>query len=181
MKSIVITLILLINTIGYGQKIEFQTVTINPYLSFQNYEHYKRLTLSSPDSDIEFIEGFKFDWSYTYNLSVNRVKLESTLSDGTQFKYSLEKIITKTKEADTSRFNLYLDGARYYYQVDSTEQEMNKTFTPINDSTFLYFDSIEIEVPTSFIQEFQSIVEGKTSKVGTFIYTNEKRIRLVKL
>jgi hypothetical protein len=65
--------------------------------------------------------------------------------------------------------------------VDSTEQEMNKTFTPINDSTFLYFDIIEIEVPTSFIQEFQSIVEGKTSKVGTFIYTNEKRIRLVKL
>ena len=181
MKLMVITLSLFITIIGYGQKIELQTITINPYLSFQNYEHYKRLTLSSPDSDVEYIEGFIFDWGYTYKLRVNRIKLESTLSDGTQFKYSLEKIITKTKEADTSRFNLYLDGARYYYQVDSTEQEMNKTFIPINDSTFLYFDSIEIEVPTSFIQEFQYILESKTSKVGTFIHTNEKRIRLVNL
>lgn len=167
--------------IVYGQKIEFQTITINPHLTFQNYEHFKRLTLSSSDSDVEYIEGFKFDWGYTYNLRVKRIKLESTSSDGTQFEYSLEKIITKTKEADTSRFNLCLDGKRYYYQVDSTEKEMNRTLIPINDSTFLYFDSIEIEVPTSLIQEFQSTLESTTNKVGTFIYINEKRIRLIKL
>jgi hypothetical protein len=181
MKSIAITLILFMTIFVYSQKIEFQTITINPYLSFQNYEHFKRLILSSPDSDVEYIEGFKFNWGYTYKLSIKRIKMESTLSDGTQFKYSLEKIITKTKEADTSQFTLYLDAKKYYHQVDSTEQEMNKALIPINDSTFLYFDSIEIEVPTSLIQEFQTIVESKTSKVGTFIYMNEKRIRLIKL
>ena len=169
--------------IAYGQNFEFITITINPYLSFQNYEHFKRLILSSPDSNIEYLEGFEFQWGYTYKLKVKQTKLNSMLSDGTQFEYSLEKIISKTKVQDTTQFKMLLDANRYYYEVDSAEQELNKTFSRINDSTFIYLDEVEIEVPSTLIEEMKSIIEGKTRKMGTFIYVAEKRnrIRLIKL
>ena len=90
MKPTIITLLLFLSKILYSQ--DFKFITIDPYLSFQNYEHFKRLTLSSPDSNAEFVEGFDFQWGYTYNLKVKQTKLDQTLSDGTQFRYSLEKI-----------------------------------------------------------------------------------------
>jgi len=181
MKLIAFTLTLFLTGMTYGQEIKFKTITIDPYLSFQNYEHFKRLTLSSPDSYAEYIAGFEFQWGYTYKLRVKETELRPSLSDGSRFEYSLVDIISKTKESDNSEFKLFLDANRYYYEVDSTEQEMNKTFWQINDSTFLYFDKVEIELPSFIIEEFKSIVEGKTSKVGTFIYIDDKRIRLIKL
>ncbi len=35
----------------------------------------------------------------------------------------------------------------YDYELDSSEQEMNITLKQLNDSTYLYFDEVEIEVP----------------------------------
>jgi hypothetical protein len=181
MKILITTLILLLTNTMYAQKVKFKTITINPQLSFQNYEHFKRLTLSSPDSEAEYIDGFEFLWGYTYKLRAKEIRLNSNLSDGTRYNYSLEKIISKTKAADTTQFNLFLDGSRYYYQVDSTEQVLNNTFRQINDTTFSYFDKVEIQVPAYLTNEFRFIVEGKASKLGTFVYVDEKRIRLIKL
>ena len=181
MKFTTITLILFLSNIQYGH--DFKLITIEPYLSFQNYEHFKRLTLSSPDSDVEFVEGFDFQWGYTYKLKVKQTKLDQILSDGTQFRYSLEKIISKTKVHDTTQFKLLLDPNRYYYELDSTEKELNQAFSRINDSTFLYLDAVEIEVPSALIDAMNSIVEGEARIVGTFIFVANKRnrIRLVKL
>ncbi len=181
MKQTIISLLLLLSNILYGQ--DFKIITIDPYLSFQNYEHFKRLTLSSPDSYVEHIKDIEFQWGYTYKLKVKQTKLNSMLSDGTEFKYSLGKIISKTKVPDSTQFKLFLDGNRYYYKVDSSEQESNKTFHKIDDSTFVYLDEVEIEVPSTLIVEMKNIMEGKTSKMGTFIYVTEKRnrIRLIKL
>lgn len=182
MKLTIITLLHFLTTILYGQNFKFKTVTIDPYLSFQNYEHFKRLTLSSPDSDVEFIKDFEFQWGYSYKLKVKQTILASTLSDGTKYYYSLEKIILKTKQ-DTAQFKMFLDANRYYHKVDSLERELNNTFHKINDTTFLYFDKVEIEVPPTLLEKMKSIVEGKTKKVGTFIFVNEKRnrIRLIAL
>lgn len=181
MKLTIITLLLVLSKILYSQ--DFKFITIDPYLSFQNYEHFKRLTLSSPDSDAEFVEGFDFQWGYTYKLKVKQTKLDQTLSDGTQFRYSLEKIISKTKVHDTTQFKLLLDPNRYYYEVDSTEKEINQTFSRINDSTFLYLDAAEIEVPIALIEAMNAIVAGDARIVGTFIFVADKRnrIRLEKL
>jgi hypothetical protein len=181
MKFTAITLLLFLSKILYGQ--EFKFITIDPYLSFQYYEHFKRLTLSSPDSDLDFLEGFDFQWGYTYKLKVKQTKLDQMLSDGTQFRYSLEKIISKTKVNDTTQFKLSLDPNRYYYEVDSTEKQLNQTFSRINDSTFLYLDEVEIEVPSALIEAMNSIVEGQALKVGTFIFVADKRnrIRLIKI
>lgn len=172
---------ILLSSIIHCQEIKIKTITIHPYLSFQNYEHFKRLTLNSPDSEAEYIENFEFHWGYTYKLKVKETKLKSRLSDGTQYTYTLEKIISKTKEKDNSNFKLFLNASRYYDEVDTTEQNINKTFSQINDSTFLYFNEVEIEVPTSLIKEFKTIIENKLSKTGTFTYISEKKVRLIKL
>ena len=69
MKSLLFVL-LCIPTILFGQKISNKTITIEPYMYTQNYEHFKRLVLDSPDSEAEYIEGFDFEWGYYYTLKV---------------------------------------------------------------------------------------------------------------
>ncbi len=181
MKLTLIFPLLLLNNVLYGQ--EFISITIEPYLSFQHYEHFKRLTLHSTDSDVEFLEGFEFNWGYSYKLKVKQTQFKSRLSDGTEFEYSLVKLIAKTKVPDTAQFKIFLDGNRYYHEVDSTEQEWNKTLSKINDSTFVYFDEVEIEVPATLREKMKLIMEGQMSKMGTFMYVAGKRnrIRLIHL
>jgi hypothetical protein len=181
MKFIITALLGIMTISANSQIIQNKTITIDPYLSLQYYEHFKRLTLSSPDSQVEYLEGFEFAWGYTYKISVRETELSNVRSDGTRYSYTLNRIISKEKVPDSTQFGLFLDANRYYHKVDSSEQEMNKTLHQINDSTFLYFEDVEIEVPYFLMEDFKSITSDNTSKVGTFIYVNEKRIRLVKL
>ena len=181
MKLFLTHIIAFLSISSLGQTVSERTITIDPSLYVQNYEHFKRLTLNSPDSPIEYLDGFNFEWGYIYKVSVRETKLRSTLSDGTQYDYVLNHIISKTKVPDTTQFKLFLDPSRYYHKVDSREQLMNVTLKPINDNTYLYFDSVEIEVPDHLKLIFNEIVAGKASRLGHFIYINEKRIRLVHL
>lgn len=65
-----------------GQTTAERIVRIDAQLEHQNYEHFKRLVLSSPDSEVEYLEGFEFDWGYAYTVSVLETQLASPLSDG---------------------------------------------------------------------------------------------------
>jgi hypothetical protein len=181
MKSFLIHIVAFISISSFGQTVSDRIITIDPNLSFQNYEHFKRLTLNSPDSPIEYLDGFNFEWGYTYKVSVRETKLKSTSSDGTQYEYVLNHIISKTKVPDTTQFKLFLDQSRYYHKVDSSEQSINIILKLINDSTYIYFDKVEIEVPENLKMLFNQILEGKTSRVGHFMFINEKRIRLLHL
>jgi hypothetical protein len=162
-----------------AQVVKDKVITIDPYMSFQNYEHFTRLTLSSPDSPIEFLDGFDFAWGYTYVLNVRETDDIVPLSDGTQFSYTLNSIVSKTKVPDSTAFKLFIDTNRYYYQLDSSEQDMNATLSQINDSTYLYFDEVVIEVPARLSEKFESVYQGEISKLGTFLYIDDKRIRLI--
>ena len=70
MKIFLIHLIAFLSISSFGQTVSDKIITIAPNLSFQNYEHFKRLTLNSPDSPIEYLDGFNFEWGYTYKVSV---------------------------------------------------------------------------------------------------------------
>lgn len=164
-----------------GQTVTNKTITLDPYLSFQNYEHFKRLTLSSTDSPIDYLDDFEFSWGYNYQLSVRETELSPGLSDGTQFQYALNTIISKTKVPDSTQFNLFIDVNRYYHKLDSSEEEMTITLKRLNDSTYLYFDKVEIEVPGYLRETFNEILKGKVTKLGTFIFIDDKRIRLIQL
>jgi hypothetical protein len=43
-------------------------------MSFQNYEHFNRLTFSSPDANVKYISDFEFEWGYTYTLNVKETE-----------------------------------------------------------------------------------------------------------
>ena len=83
----------------------------------QNYEHFKRLVLDSPDSEAEYIKGFDFEWGYAYKLKVKETKI-GPLSDGTNFEYSLVKIVKKEKVSDTINFLLVIDPLVRYTKLD---------------------------------------------------------------
>ena len=68
----------------------------------QNYEHFKRLVLDSPDSEAEYIDGFDFEWGYYYTLKVKEKKV-GPLSDGTRYDYFLLKVISKEKVAEPAQ------------------------------------------------------------------------------
>ncbi len=181
MKLFLIHIIAFISMSSFGQTDSDRTITIDPSLSFQNYEHFKRLILNSPDSPIEYLDGFNFEWGYTYKVSVREIKLKAPQTDGSQYEYVLNHIISKTKVPDTTQFKLFLDQSRYFHKVDSSEQSINIILKLINDSTYIYFDKVEIEVPENLKMLFNQILEGNTSRVGHFIFINEKRIRLMHL
>ncbi|WP_081979177.1 DUF4377 domain-containing protein [Lacinutrix jangbogonensis] len=180
MNYIIIILFTFISMSLNGQTTTNKNVIIDPYLSFQNYEHFKRLTFSSPDSSIEYLDRFEFAWGYRYKLSVKRTALKQPLSDGTTFDYSLNKVVSKTKMPDSTQFKLYLDPNRYYTNLDPGNEEMNVTLKPIGNNTFLYFDKVEIEVPENLTKKFDFILKGNAT-MGTFIFINDKRIKLIHL
>lgn len=150
-------------------------------MEFENYEHFKRLVLSSPNSEIEYLPDFDFEWGYQYVLSVSEVLSDDELSDGTRFEYSVDSVISKDKMPDTMSFKMFLEGSRYYYEPDLSEQEMNNTVEVLNDSIYLYFDQVEIEVPIDLREQFNDTLKRAKGKTATFIFINERRIRLIRL
>jgi hypothetical protein len=181
MKHIITVFLIFMTGMAYGQNVTTRTITIDPYMTFQNYEHFKRLILSSPDSHIEYLENFSFQWGYRYKIRVVETEPEIRLSDGTRYTYELIRVISKTKVADTLQFTLFLDANRYYSESESDDQEMKYTLKQINDSTYLYFDAVVIEVPQFLSVEFSLIARGEIATRGTFVFVDDKRIRLLLL
>ena len=119
----------------------------------QNYEHFKRLVLDSPNSEAEYIDGFDFEWGYFYTLKVKEIYL-GELPDGTNYEYSLLKVISKEKVSDTVRFRMSIDPLKYYHKLEE-ENISNYTLSQLNDSTYLYMDQVEIEIPQNFLESFK--------------------------
>ena len=176
MKNIFL-IFLFIPTLLFGQKVSFNTITVKPYMYTQNYEHFKRLVLDSPDSEAEYIDGFDFEWGYYYTLKLKEKKV-GPLSDGTRYDYSLLKVISKEKVADTVIFKMSIDPLRYYSILDE-DGISNYTLTQLNDSTYLYMDKVEIEIPQKFLEFFRKKTDNEVGFRGNFKFVNGSRIRLV--
>ena len=70
LKLFLFLMIAVVVTNTTAQTTRKKTITIASHLSFQNYEHFKRLVLKSPDSAVEYLEEFNFEWGYTYQIEV---------------------------------------------------------------------------------------------------------------
>ena len=161
----------------FSQKVSYKTISIKPYMYTQNYEHFKRLVLESPDSEAEHIDGFDFEWGYYYTLKVQEKKV-GPLSDGTRYDYSLLKVISKEKVSDTVIFKMSIDPLRYYHKLEE-EHLANYTLKQLNDSTYLYMRKVEIEVPYKLQEFFNRKIDNEVGFRGNFKFVNRKRIRLV--
>ena len=143
----------------------------------QNYEHFKRLVLDSPNSEAEYVDGFDFEWGYFYTLKVKEIYI-GELSDGTRYEYSLLKVISKEKVSDTVIFRMFIDPLRYYHKLE--EGVSNYTLSQLNDSTYFYMDQVEIEIPQNFQESFRKKKDNKINFRGDFKFVNSKRVRLVR-
>ena len=162
-----------------GQITTERIVHIDAQLEHQNYEHFKRLVLSSPDSEVEYLEGFEFDWGYTYTLSVLETQLAYPLSDGTRYTYEYKSTVSKKKMPHSCRFQLFLAPSIYYDGDATVEPSENKSFQMVNDSVFLYFGRVEIEVPKEQMATFHEVVLNGYGRMGQFAFIRGNRIRLM--
>ncbi|MFT7344285.1 MAG: hypothetical protein ACI9XP_000868 [Lentimonas sp.] len=60
------------------------------------------------------------------------------------------------------------------HSIDAMLINLVKDEQKLNEVTDYLFDLVEIEVPENLEMLFNQIVEGKTSRVGHFIFINEK-------
>ena len=67
--------LLCIPTLLFGQQTIIKEIKIKPYKYTQNYEHFKRLILDSPNSEASYVDGFDFEWGYFYILKVKEIYL----------------------------------------------------------------------------------------------------------
>lgn len=185
MKIFLTAFVVLITLQLQGQTISYKTVDLKPYQSLQNYEHFKRLVLNSSEPSLEFLSGFDFEWGYNYKLKVKENKLDEVLSDGTQYDFYLVKVLEKTPVESDFTFRMVLDPQIYYSEYDMGPDGKpvlveggNRSLTPVDDHTWLYFEAVEIEVPEELLTQFTKLVEGKNPKRAYFSCVNSKRIRL---
>ena len=161
------------------QTVSTTTITVEPYLSVQNYEHFRRFVLSTNIPEFEFIDGFDFEWGYSYHLKVEVTKLVPELSDGTRYDFALEKVTSKTQVPDSTEFKLFIHPNRYYYQLPPEEEYLNTTLKSVDDSTYVYLEEVEIEVPEDLRDQFLQVANGHTGKLGKFRCMNTRRILFV--
>jgi hypothetical protein len=164
--------------VAFGQAEQIKTITVEPFMSTENYEHFKRLVLNSSDSQAQYIEGFEFDWGYRYSLRVKQTTI-GPLSDGTMYDYSLIETISKTKVADSTTFTMSVDPLRYY--ENQANIPSNNTLKILNNTTYLYMDLVELEVPQKEHSRFQMNINNGVSFFGDFHFVNERRIRLIQI
>ena len=162
-----------------AQNVQIKTITVEPYMSTENYEHFKRMGLNSSDSHARYVDGFDFDWGYRYTLSVKRIKI-GPLSDGTMYEFSHIETLSKTKVSDSLTFVLSVDPLMYY-NFQKEDSLANFTLKELNDSTFLYMDLVELEVPSCFLQKFLKYTKDGTAFRGHFNFVNKRRIRLIRI
>tara|TARA_A100001037_G_C15066711_1_gene597416 strand:+ start:82 stop:621 length:540 start_codon:yes stop_codon:yes gene_type:complete len=163
----------------FGQQTIIKEIKIKPYMYTQNYEHFKRLVLDSPNSEAEYVDGFDFEWGYFYTLKVKETYI-GELSDGTRYEYSLLKVISKEKVPDTLIFRMSIDPLKYYHKLEE-EGISNYTLSQLNDSTYLYMDQVEIEIPQNFLESFRKKKDDEINFRGDFKFVNGKRVRLVRI
>jgi hypothetical protein len=176
MIKISVLLFLLSSMLGKSQIDKSQIITIEPYMSVTNGAFFKQLILKSNDSDAEFIQGFDFEWGYSYKLKILIHKLKNPPEDGSDTDYRLVKIVSKTKVPDNYQFQMMLASDFY---LGPGEQVSN--FKSINDSTYVYFDKINIEVASTLRTEFKEIITKEQMRYGHFVFISPTKIKLIKL
>ena len=55
----------------------------------------------------------------------------------------------------------------------------NYTLSQLNDSTYIYMDQVEIEIPKNFLESFLKKIGNEINIRGEFKFINGKRVRLV--
>jgi hypothetical protein len=72
-----------------------------------------------------------------------------------------------------------VDPLRYY--ENQADIPSNSTLKILNDSTYLYMDLVELEIPQQEQSRFRTNNDNGVPFVGDFHFVNERRIRLIQI
>lgn len=177
MKCIAIAFCMLTGFSVFAQDVSSQkTVRIEPFLTLSYGAFFKTLVLESPDCSIEHLSDFTFEWGYRYELKVREIVLEYLPMDGSNVAYELLKVVSKERVASDYTFKLMLENDQYL-----GPGEQLSSFTLINDSTYRYFDKVDLVIPKDLQVSFQKVILPASSLQGEFEIMDEQTIRLLKL
>lgn len=165
------------NINSFAQSTTFR-VKIQPYLAVTNQAFFRTLSLvSEPYS--EFVQGFKFEWGYEYELEIRKIKLKNPPMDASNVNYELIRVISKTKAPADYTFTLQLVK---FIQLDNKAYEPDElAFQPINDSTYSYFEGIKVVVPDTLKAAFDQTYTNGLRQKGEFNFANDSTIRLIRV
>ena len=73
---------------------------------------------------------------------------------------------------------MYIDPLIYYNKLEE-DGISNYTLSQLNDSTYLYMEKVEIEIPQKHLEFFKKNTDNEVGFRGNFKFINGKRVRLV--
>ncbi|MDP4685636.1 MAG: DUF4377 domain-containing protein [Salibacteraceae bacterium] len=177
MKHLAIAFCLLTSFSALAQDVTTKkTIHIEPYLALSYDAFFKSLVLKSPDCSLEHLADFPFEWGYRYELKVQETILENPPMDGSSLTYKLLKVVSKEPTDSDFTFKLRLESDTY---LGPGEQE--STFAVINDSTYRYFDTVDLIIPENMRESFQKVLLPASSAQGEFRVIDSSTLELIML
>jgi hypothetical protein len=174
-KIYLICLFLVTNFISQAQdKIEKIIVELKPYNTICYGAFFKSTCLQTIDNQyIDRIENFEFDWGYDYKLQLKKTTLEKPMQDVSNLQYELIKVKSKKKTDFNQTFDLFIHKNS---RLDGLNESPLKS---INDTTYLYFDKLNIVVPKDKKQNFEEKLAEKLIVKHKFKFLDINKIILV--
>jgi len=176
-KTFLIIMLFVFNSIGFAQD-RHKTIDVEvfPYKSLSYGAFFKNLTLKTIPENIGHIDGFEFEWGYRYKLKVKETTPHSPPMDGSSVNYKLIIVISKTKASSQETFDILLEHELYLGPGEQTN-----TFKYINDSTYSYFEDINMLVKPKLIDDFKRVMKSDNRVKGKFIFKSQGLIELIEL
>lgn len=151
-------------------------ISIEPFMKLSYGAFFKSLVLSSPHCSMEHLSDFPFEWGYQYEIKVQETILENPPMDGSSLTYKLLKVVSKEPTDSNYTFKLTLESDFYL-----GPGEQKSTFTLINDSTYRYFDKVDLIIPENLRESFQQVLLPASSAQGEFRVIDLHTIELIML
>ena len=174
MKKLLLIIVLLVSVNTIAQETSIDTVVVEPHLSFQNYEHFRKLVLETSDPRVEHLNNFNFEWGIRKTIVVKAIPYNGTLSDGTTHRFEYIETIDTTVADSTEEFVLTLNGKLYY----GNDPEEPGTLKQVDENTFNYFDEVNIVIDPAHRSKMQKIMHGELKTRGVFSYVDSQTIKL---
>ncbi len=117
------------------------------------------------------IEGFDYEWGYTYDLKVRKENIENPPEDASSIRYVLEDLIQKSRVSQEETFELRLKSQDFGIPSMVTRDET---------SGYLFFDVKSLECQT-FCEEMEEALETNEEVTATFVHSNSGGLTLLSL
>jgi hypothetical protein len=163
-----------ISTFSFAQGkdlIDSITVKVDPYKSATNGAFFTHMALSCSDRRVDYIDGFDFEWGYSYELKLKRTKLAQPMQDAGDTDYELISIISKNAVEDSTTFETTLKG---WVQLAPNLEDDDGAFTFNSDGSCTYLGELTFYCDDSLLDKLKSINKTEAHKKGTFMFVDRK-------